>query len=296
MPLTLPTNDPYRKKAKGSLFVVATPIGNKDDITLRALKVLREVDLIAAEDTRITRRFLAQYRIKGNLVSYHEHNEAERTPRLIDKMREGISLALVSNAGTPAVSDPGYRLITAAVANELNVVPVPGVSAAIAALSVAALPTDTFTFIGFLPKKKGKRRKQLDDLANEPRTLIFYESPKRIFTLVEEIRGTLGNRWGILAREITKRHEEFVRGRLSEILGTLKDRTRIKGECTLVVAGYRSNTPPGWEAIEAEIRKQLTATNESASTVARDLAQKYGFAKNKVYAEVLKAKRQINAD
>ena len=158
----------------GILYVVATPLGNRDDITLRALTVLRDVDLIAAEDTRKTRGFLTLHTIKNNLISYHEHNEAERTPSLIAKLQTGESIALVSNAGTPTVSDPGYRLIEAALANQLSVIPIPGVCAATAALSVAGLPTDSFIFVGFLAKKKAKRMRQLNELASETRTLIFY--------------------------------------------------------------------------------------------------------------------------
>jgi 16S rRNA (cytidine1402-2'-O)-methyltransferase len=154
---------------------VATPIGNKNDITLRALATLREVEFIAAEDTRKTYRFLAFHNIKSSLISYHEHNEEDRTPKLIKKLKEGLSIALVSNAGTPSISDPGYRLIQSAISHKISVVPLPGVSAATTALSVAGLPTDTFVFAGFLSKKKGKRSRQLDELAAERRTIIFYE-------------------------------------------------------------------------------------------------------------------------
>ncbi|MGD8213155.1 MAG: 16S rRNA (cytidine(1402)-2'-O)-methyltransferase, partial [Desulfobacterales bacterium] len=171
----------------GTLYVVATPIGNRNDITLRALNVLRDVDLIAAEDTRKTRRFLERHALKNNLISYHEHNETERTPKLIAKLKKGLSIALVSNAGTPTVSDPGYRLITTALADHLNVIPIPGVSAVTTALSVAGLPTDSFVFIGFPVKKKTKRRQQLSDLASETRTIIFHESPRRILALLDEI-------------------------------------------------------------------------------------------------------------
>ena len=161
----------------GTLYVVATPIGNRDDITVRGLAVLGGVDLIAAEDTRKTRRFLEYHGIRGSFISYHEHNEKERTPQLLAKLQHGVSIALVSNAGTPTVSDPGYRLVNSAAANGVPIVPIPGVSAAAAALSAAGLPTDAFTFAGFLPKKKTKRLRQLEDLSREPRTLIFYESP-----------------------------------------------------------------------------------------------------------------------
>ena len=276
----------------GTLYVVATPIGNRDDITLRALNILREVDLIAAEDTRKTRRFLELHAIKSSLISYHEHNEAERTPKLVAKLKKGISIALVSNAGTPTVSDPGYRLITATLADKLKVMPIPGVSAATAALSVAGLPTDSFVFLGFPARKKTKRLQQLNDLASEPRTLIFYESPKRILTLLGEIKDAMGDRYLVFAREMTKLHEEFLRGRLSEIAIQLKRRTNVKGECTLLVAGCDSGSSINWDTIRAEIQNSLAAEDKHVSEVVRDIAQKYNLPKNKVYEETLKFRNQ----
>jgi 16S rRNA (cytidine1402-2'-O)-methyltransferase len=278
----------------GTLYVVATPIGNRDDITLRSLNILREVDLIAAEDTRKTRRFLELHAVDSSLISYHEHNEAERTPKLIAKLKKGISIALVSNAGTPTISDPGYRLITATLADDLNVMPIPGVSAATAALSVAGLPTDSFVFLGFPARKKTKRLQQLNDLASEPRTLIFYESPRRILTLLGEIRDAMGDRYLVLAREMTKIHEEFLRGRLSEIAMQLKGRANIKGECTLLVAGCDSGSSISWDTIRAEIRNSLAAEGKHVSEVVRDIAQKYKLPKNKVYEETLKFRNQKN--
>ena len=198
----------------GKLYVVATPIGNKDDITLRALRVLGEVDFVAAEDTRHTGRFLAHHKIKSRLISYHEHNEAERTPDLIKKLMDGSSIAVVSNAGTPSVSDPGYRLVKTAIDSGIMVIPIPGVSATITALSAAGLPIDSFIFMGFPARKKGKRLKQLSGLANENKTIVFYESPRRILNLIEEIIIIMGDRYGVLSREMTKLHEEFLRGNL----------------------------------------------------------------------------------
>jgi 16S rRNA (cytidine1402-2'-O)-methyltransferase len=276
----------------GTLYVVATPIGNRDDITLRALNILREVDLIAAEDTRKTRRFLELHAIKSSLISYHEHNEAERTPKLVAKLKKGISIALVSNAGTPTVSDPGYRLITATLADKLKVMPIPGVSAATAALSVAGLPTDSFVFLGFPARKKTKRLQQLNDLASEPRTLIFYESPRRILTLLGEIKDAMGDRYLVFAREMTKLHEEFLRGRLSEIAIQLKHRTNVKGECTLLVVGCDSGSSINWDTIRAEIQNSLAAEDKHVSEVVRDIAQKYKLPKNKVYEETLKFRNQ----
>ena len=274
----------------GTLYVVATPIGNSEDITLRALNTLREVDLIAAEDTRKTRRFLERHALKSNLISYHEHNEAERTPKLIAKLNKGISIALVSNAGTPTVSDPGYRLIAAALAANLEVTPIPGVSAATTALSVAGLPTDSYVFLGFPAKKKAKRLQQLNDLVGEPRTLIFYESPRRILRLLDEIRDAMGNRWVVVAREMTKLHEEFLRGRLSEIARQLQQRANIKGECTLLVAGCDNNGSSIWDTIRSEIRHALESENKHVSEVAKDISKRYNLPKNKIYQETLKTR------
>ena len=276
----------------GTLYVVATPIGHRDDITLRALKILEQVDLIAAEDTRKTRRYLDQHGIRGRFISYHEHNEDERTPQILARLASGASVALVSNAGTPTVSDPGYRLITTAIGNEVPIVPVPGVCAAAAALSVAGLPTDTFTFTGFLPKKKGKRSKQLGKLANASRTLIFYESPTRITTLITEIIDAMGNRDGVLAREMTKRHEEFIRGSLAEILKILEARPGIKGECTLLVTGLDETRRAEWETVKSEIQDQLNSATESVSSLAKKISQKYALPKNRVYKEALKNRGQ----
>jgi 16S rRNA (cytidine1402-2'-O)-methyltransferase len=276
----------------GTLYVVATPIGNRDDITLRALNILRDVDLIAAEDTRKTRRFLELHAIKSSLISYHEHNEDERTPKLIAKLKKGISIALVSNAGTPTVSDPGYRLITATLAGNLDVIPIPGVSAATAALSAAGLPTDSFVFLGFPAKKKTKRLQQLNDLASEPRTLIFYESPRRILALLGEIKDAMGDRYVVLAREMTKLHEEFLRGGLSEIVKQLKRRADIKGECTLLVAGCDDKSSISWDTIRSEIRHALESENKHVSEVAKDISKKYKLPKNKVYEETLKFRNQ----
>jgi len=293
MPSSLPTNNSDNRLPAGRLYIVATPIGNKNDITLRALNILRSVDVIAAEDTRKTRRFLAQHDVKGRFVSYHEHNEKEKSPKLIKQLIEGASIALVSNAGTPTLSDPGYRLIKSALANDLPVTPIPGVSAATAALSVGGLPTDSFTFIGFMPKKKGKRLTLLSNLAAESRTLIFYESPKRVVTLLEEMLKVLGDRSAVLAREMTKLHEEFLRGRLTEIAEKLKRRPEIKGECTLLVAGCEKAGYVDWEFVRSEIQTALRSKKEPISQFAKTFAKKYGLPKNKIYEEALKIQEQI---
>ena len=279
----------------GILYVVATPLGNRDDITLRALDILRKVDLIAAEDTRKTRVFLALHAIQNNLISYHEHNEAERTPTLIAKLQKGVTIAIVSNAGTPAVSDPGYRLIEAALDNHLSVIPVPGVSAAIAALSVAGLPTDSFIFAGFLAKKKAKRARQLKELASESRTLIFYESPRRILALLNESMEVMGDRRGVLAREMTKLHEEFIRGRLSEIVERLQVRHDIKGECTLLISGTDCDPETSWSVVRQQIEAAVTAGKKSKSAIAREIAETSGFAKNRIYAEALRISKELES-
>ncbi len=302
MPLNSPTNNKSDPVAPGCLYVVATPIGNRDDITLRALNILAAVDLVAAEDTRKTRRFLAWHNIRQSLISYHEHNEHERTPKLIAKLQQRTSIALVCNAGTPGVSDPGYRLVQAAVAAGLKVIPVPGVSAVTAALSASGLATDAFVFIGFAPRKKARRRQLFSELANEPRTLIFYESPQRITTLLQELADILGDRRAVLAREMTKVHEEFIRARLAAIQQTLLERPAIKGECTLLVEGADDTGSIDRKALQAEIRKALESKEGTLSDTVRKIAAKYGLSKNRVYQEALavrdrmKEKRMRNTE
>ena len=276
----------------GALYVVATPIGNRDDITIRALNILGNVDLVAAEDTRHTGRLLAHHNIKCHIISYHEYNEGERTPDLINRLKAGSSVALVSNAGTPSVSDPGYRLVKEAIANSIRVIPIPGVSAAIAALSVSGLPTDSFVFIGFPAKKKAKRLKQLQVLAGESRTMVFYESPKRILTLLKEIINVMGDRCGVLSREMTKLHEEFIRGFLSEILSSLDARPAIKGECTLLVTGCEESKEVSLKTVRAEIMKALEKKESKLSEISKIIGKKYGLPKKKVYDEALKLKRK----
>ena len=290
MPLNSPTDDRKDKIKKGKLYIVATPIGNKDDITLRAIKVLGEVDLIAAEDTRETGKLLAYHNIKNNLISCHEHNETRRVPGLINKLENGLSIALVSDAGTPSVSDPGYRLINEAIAENIRIIPVPGVSAATAALSASGLATDSFIFIGFAAKRKEKRKKHLKKLADESKTIIFYESPRRILTFLDEIIETMGDRYAVLAREMTKRYEEFIRGLLSEIKKNLKKRPSIKGELTLLVAVNDSSTSVSMDAVRADIDKCLKEEETRLSELARILSKKYNLPKNIIYEEALKIK------
>lgn len=225
-----------KEPKKGTLFVVSTPIGNLEDITLRALRILKEVDLIAAEDTRRTGLLLKHFGIETSLTSYFEGNELEKAKWLINRLKEGKRVALVSNAGTPGISDPGYRLVRLAIETGIPVIPVPGPSAIITALSISGLPTDAFLFKGFLPHKPKKRREILQELKEIRETLIFYESPYRLINTLKDIFETLGDREMVLARELTKIYEEAFRGKVSEILEQIKGK-KLKGEITLIVSG-----------------------------------------------------------
>src|SRR5436190_13191327 len=198
--------------ARPALYLVATPIGNLEDITLRAMRVLKEVDVIACEDTRQTQKLLNHYAISTRTTSYHEHNEMTKAAELVKEMQEGASVALVTDAGMPGISDPGYRLITLAIRHHVPVVPVPGASAFLAALVASGLPTDSFRFSGFLPPKRGKRREVLENIMGSPRTQVFYEAPHRLLETMEDVVEILGSdRHIVVAREVTKLHEEFLR-------------------------------------------------------------------------------------
>jgi 16S rRNA (cytidine1402-2'-O)-methyltransferase len=247
----------------GSLYVIATPIGNLEDITLRALRLLGEVDLIACEDTRHTRKLLAHYQISRPTISYHEHNERERTPELIDKLKSGMSIALVSDAGTPLVSDPGYRLVQEVIAQDIQVVPVPGASALIVALAAAGLATDEFYFAGFLPSKQSQRRARLAALAGVNATLVFYEAPHRIKETLTDARAALGNRRCVVARELTKLHEQFIRGSLDEVREATQQRD-VRGEIVLLVG------PPIEDAAEAVNQESLRSIAEEVAALTRD--------------------------
>jgi 16S rRNA (cytidine1402-2'-O)-methyltransferase len=225
----------FPENSQGTLFLVATPIGNLEDITLRALRLLREADLIACEDTRQTQKLLNQYQIETRTTSYHEHNELTRAPELVLRLEEGARIALVSDAGMPGVSDPGYRLVGLCIRHNIPVVPVPGPSALLAGLVASGLPTNAFLFVGFLPPKQAGRRKALEEVRNHPETLVFFESPHRIVDSLQDISEVLGNRPVVVAREVTKVHEEFLRGRCSDVLEQLKKRPDVQGEITLLV-------------------------------------------------------------
>ena len=282
-----------RPTGPGTLYVVGTPIGHLDDITLRALSVLKAVDLVAAEDTRKTGQLLRHFGITAALVSYHEHNETARTPDLLRRLQQGASIAVVTNAGTPGISDPGYRIVAAAAAAGLRVVPVPGAVAAAAALSASGLPTNAFVFEGFLPKKAGKRSRQIMALASETRTVIVYESPQRIAALIAEMLPVFGDRRAVLAREMTKRYEEFIRGSLSEILENLSRRTDIKGECTLLIAGRADEGPSSWEEAREDIRQGLSSPSKGVAELAKDVAHTHGLPRQAVYTEAMRIKAEL---
>jgi len=233
-----------RQNPTGCLYLVGTPIGNLEDITLRALRILKEVDQIACEDTRHTQKLLAHYDIHKPLVGYHEHNEGKRAAELAAAMKDGAKIALVSDAGMPLVSDPGHFLVKLCLESRIPVVPIPGPSALLASLSGSGMPTEEFLFLGFLPARSGERRRALERLRIEERTIILYEAPHRVAECVAEALEVLGDRPACLAREVTKLHEEFLRGKLSEILASLEERP-ARGEITLILG------PPSADEVRA---------------------------------------------
>ncbi|MEX0873523.1 MAG: 16S rRNA (cytidine(1402)-2'-O)-methyltransferase [Actinomycetota bacterium] len=273
---------------RGRLFVVATPIGNLADITLRAVRVLGEVDLVAAEDTRTTRKLLSHHGIRTPLVSYHEHNEAVRTPELLNRIEKGESIAIVSEAGTPSISDPGYRLIREAIAAGVAVEPVPGASALLAAVVVSGLPSDAFVFEGFLPRRAGERRKRLESLATQRRTLVFFEAPHRLDKSLADMSEVLGDRKVALCRELTKIHEEVRRGRLSELVEELQRRP-VKGELVLVVEGA-VEVAGDMEAALTEAVQRIAA-GESVREATRGVAEQRGVARRALYDRVLQERK-----
>jgi len=272
----------------GQLYVVATPIGNLEDITYRAVRVLGEADLIACEDTRQTRKLLDHYGIRKPTISYHEHNEAERTEELVARLVAGASVALVSDAGTPLLSDPGYRLVRAAVDAGIAVVPVPGPSAALSALAASGLPTDSFHFGGFLPSKPGQRAHALEALAEEQATLIFYEAPHRILEALEAVEQALGDRPVVVARELTKIHEEFLRGTAAEVRAQLAARDSIKGEFTLLIG--KATAPPADDTPLEEAVDALVRSGAPRMDAIKQVARRRGLSKREVYDRLLREK------
>ena len=267
----------------GTLYVVGTPIGNLEDMTFRAVRILQSVDAIAAEDTRHTGRLLQHFQIKTPQLSYHEHNRNQRLPELLSKLSEGKAIALVTDAGIPGISDPGYELVNACIEAGVQVVPVPGASASLTALSAAGLPTDRFVFEGFLPASGKDRQQRLESLPSEPRTLIFYESPHRLRVTLQDLADSLGkDRRIVLARELTKLYEEFWRGTIEEAIAHYTQQ-EPKGEFTLVVAGAQLAMPVlSEEALKAELI-QIMAQGVSRSQATRQLAELTKLPRRQLY-------------
>ena len=272
-----------------SLYLVATPIGNLEDITLRALRVLKEVDLIACEDTRQTLKLLNHYDIKTRLVSYHEHNEMTKAAELVVNLEGGARIALVTDAGMPGISDPGFRLIALAIRHHVPVVPIPGASAFLAALVASGLPTDSFRFSGFLPAKAGQRRKLLESVKDSPRTQVFYEAPHRLLDTLADVVEVLGeSRHVVVAREVTKLHEEFLRGQATEILEQLKARGDVKGEITLLIAKAEEGAAASASeavSIAQRVREIMSAEKADEKAALKKVAKERGIGKSEAYRE-----------
>jgi 16S rRNA (cytidine1402-2'-O)-methyltransferase len=276
----------------GAIYLVATPIGNLEDITLRALRTLREAAVIACEDTRHTRKLLAHFEIRKPLLSYHEHNEAQRAAELVERAQRGEAVAVVSDAGTPGISDPGFRVVRAAIDAGVPVISVPGPVAAISALAASGLPTDSFRFVGFLPAKKSQRRKALESLQSEDVPLILYEAPRRIVETLQDVLQVLGDRPLVLARELTKLHEEYLRGTVSGLLEELRSRTSLKGEMTVIIG--RSSPSQTGELAEKPLAERVAELMENNGLPRMDAikqaARERGLSKREAYGHLQSAK------
>lgn len=272
----------------GCLYLVATPIGNLEDITVRALRVLKEADLVACEDTRQTQKLLQHYGIHKELVSYHAHNELTRAPELVIQLEEGAQVALVSDAGTPVVSDPGHRLVVLSLRHHIPVVPIPGPSAFVAALAASGMPTEEFLFVGFLPARAGARRKKLDELKSEPRALVLYEAPHRLADTLADAAEILGSRHAVVAREITKIHEEFLRGSLGELRDAARQR-EPRGEITLLIGPAVEGEPQALPAVSLRKRvEQLEAEmGLDRKAALKQAARERGLGKREAYKQLL---------
>jgi 16S rRNA (cytidine1402-2'-O)-methyltransferase len=277
-----------------SLYLVATPIGNLEDITLRALRVLKEVDLIACEDTRQTKKLLSHYGIQTRTVSYHEHNEMTKAAELIVDLESGAKIALVTDAGMPGISDPGFRLIALAIRHHVPVVPIPGASAFLAALVASGLPTDSFRFSGFLPAKSGQRRKLLESIRESPRTQVFYEAPRRLLETLADVIAVLGSdRHLVVAREVTKLHEEFLRGRAKEVLEQLRARGEVKGEITLLIAKPESRelrVESSNITVAQRVKQIMSEAKVDEKFALKIVAKERGIGKSEAYREWQKNK------
>src|SRR5579863_7900954 len=278
-----------------ALYLVGTPIGNLEDITHRAVCVLKEVDVIACEDTRQTQKLLNRYGIHTRTTSYHEHNEMTRAAELVKEMQEGASVALVTDAGMPGISDPGFRLISLAIRHHVPVVPIPGASAFLAALVASGLPTDSFRFSGFLPAKRGERRAALEAIKNSPRTQVFYEAPHRIEEALSDVVEVLGSdRHVVIAREVTKLHEEFLRGRVGDVLEILKSRDGVKGEITLLIgkaenADSQASAAPRW-SVRQRVEQLMTEEKIDEKAALKKVAKERGISKSEAYRELQRSK------
>jgi len=272
----------------GCLYLVATPIGNLEDITLRAIRILKEADVIACEDTRHTQKLLQHYGIHKELVSYHAHNELTRAPELVIELEQGAKAALVSDAGMPVVSDPGHRLVTLCLRHHIPVVPIPGPSAFIAALAASGLPTEEFLFVGFLPSRAGARRKALDALKAEPRVIVLYEAPHRLVETLADAAEILGARPAVVAREITKIHEEFLRGNLNDLRDAARKRTP-RGEITLLIGPGEPTAGIVDRAISLKQRVQQLEAESGLDRKAalKQAARERGLAKREAYKQLL---------
>jgi 16S rRNA (cytidine1402-2'-O)-methyltransferase len=272
--------------------VVATPIGNLEDITLRALRILKQADLIACEDTRQTQKLLTHFGITTRTTSYHEHNEASRAEELVGQLAKGARIALVTDAGMPGISDPGYRVIAKAVERQIPVIPIPGASAFVAALAVSGLPTDPVEFHGFLPPKRGQRRQVLEGIKNSQQTQVFYEAPHRMQQATEDVVEILGaDRQIVIAREITKTHEEFLRGPAGEILKQLSTRAEIKGEITLLIGkAERGEATSSVASISQLVQQAMTAEGLDEKAALKRVAKNKGISKSEAYRELQRNK------
>jgi 16S rRNA (cytidine1402-2'-O)-methyltransferase len=277
----------------GRLYIVPTPIGNLEDITLRALRILKEVDLIAAEDTRHTQHLLTHFGIDKLLTSYHDHNEREKALALVQRIKNGANVALVSDAGTPGIADPGFRLVRAAIRAGIQIVPLPGAAALATALSASGLPTDRFLFEGFLPAKKQERKNKLQELRDCAATLVFYEAPHRLQDTLADLQQILGERAIVIAREVSKVHEEFLRGTVSEVIQQLTDRD-VKGEITIVVHGSAGEARVNEAQLRADIQRSISA-GVGVKEISELFGERYGLSKREVYRLTLAIKSQKGA-
>lgn len=278
-----------------ALYLVGTPIGNLEDITLRAVRVLKEVDVIACEDTRQTQKLLNHYGITTRTISYHQHNEMTRSAELVKQMQEGANVALVTDAGMPGISDPGFRLVSLAIRHGVPVVPIPGAAAFLAALVASGLPADSFRFSGFLPAKRGERRAALQAIKSSPRTQVFYETPHRIVEALEDVVQVLGGRRHVvIARELTKLHEEFLRGPAGEVVETLKSRDGVKGEITLLI-GKAEEAPAQVSAespvsVRQRVREIMAAEKVDQMAALKKAAKERGVSKSAAYRELQRSR------